>query len=376
MVDKPDIVKKLMEEEKLGKFESQGTNEKLEVPKKLPEEPFEDVPDETVGSVGNDVLAVNRGISDYREVDENLQGSERFLQHVFDAINDGISVLDKELNIVRVNQFMKDMYSNSMPLVGKKCYQVYQQRESPCPWCPSLLAMESGEVQTETVTYPSDGKPKGWFDLSSYPLKDTNGNISGVIEYVRDITEQKESERDLQKLASVVKHSSELVNLATLDGEMTFLNETGGKILGINPDKVHKHVILDVIPKELQSKVKTEVLPSIIKKGRWEGELQYKNIKTGKITDVHAQTFMIKDSLSNKPLYFANVSLDITDRKKTEGKLKQKLNELETFHEVAVDREIKMINLEKEVNTLCKKLGENPRYDTNLYDKMNDTESF
>ena len=367
MVDKSGIVKKLMEEEKLGKFKNHGTNEKLEVPEKLPEEPFEDVPDETVGSVGNDVLAVNRGISDYGEVDENLRGSERFLQHVFDAINDGISVLDKELNIVRVNQFMKDMYSNSMPLVGKKCYQVYQQRESACPWCPSLLAMESGEAQTETVPYPSDGKPEGWLNLSSYPLKDTNGNISGVIEYVRDITEQRKSEEELQKLASVVKHSSELVNLATLDGKMIFLNETGGKILGINPDEAHKHVILDVIPEELQSKVKTEVLPSILKKGRWEGELQYKNIKTGKITDVLAQTFMIKDSLSNKPLYFANVSLDITDRKKTEGKLKQKLDELEVFHDVAVDREIKMINLEKEVNKLCEKLGENPRYDTSEY---------
>ncbi|MCD4664429.1 MAG: PAS domain S-box protein [Bacteroidales bacterium] len=316
MACKPDIVKQLMEEEKMGMFKSQGTNEKLEVPEKLPEELFENVPDETVGSVDNDVPGANGGISDYREVDEKLRGSEKFLQNVFDAINDGISVLDKELNIVRINQFMKDMYSESMPLVGKKCYQVYQQRESPCPWCPSLLAMESGGTQTETVPFPSDEKPEGWLNLSSYPLKDTNGNISGVIEYVRDVTKQRKSEEELQKLASVVKHSSELVNLATLDGKMIFLNETGGKILGINPDEAHKHVILDVIPEELQSKVKTEVLPSILKKGRWEGELQYKNIKTGKITDVYAQTFMIKDSLSNKSLYFANVSLDITDRKK------------------------------------------------------------
>ena len=367
MVDKPDIVKKLIEEEKLGKFESQRTNEKLEFLEKLPEKPFEDAPDETVGSVDNDVTAVNRGIYDYKEVDDNNQVSEILLLNVFDAITDGISVINKELNIIRVNKFIKNMYSKSMPLVGKKCYQVYQHRETPCTWCPSLFAMETGKVQTATVPYTCEEKPEGWLNLSSYPLKDENGNISGVIEYVRDITEQKKSERDLQKLASVVEHSSELVNLANLDGKMIFLNETGGKILGINPDKVHKHVILDVITKELQSKVKTEVLPSILKKGRWEGELQYKNIKTGKITDVHAQTFTIKDSLSNKPLYLANVSLDITESKKTEGKLKQKLNELETFHEVAVDREIKMINLEKEVNTLCEKLGENPRYDTSEY---------
>ena len=158
------------------------------------------------------------------------------------------------------------------------------------------------------------------------------------------------------------------MNLATLDGKMIFLNEAGGKILGINPDEVHKHFILDVIPDELQLKVKNTVLPSILKKGKWEGELQYKNIKTGKIIDVQAQTFMIKDVLTDKPIFFANVSLDINDRKKTEEKLKQKLEELETFHEVAIDREIKMINLEKEVNELCKKLGENSRYDTSEYD--------
>jgi len=38
MADKPDIVKKLMEEEKLEKLESHGTNEELEVPEKLPED--------------------------------------------------------------------------------------------------------------------------------------------------------------------------------------------------------------------------------------------------------------------------------------------------------------------------------------------------
>ena len=361
MADKPDIVKRLMEEEKLGKLKCHGTNEKLEVLKDFPEESFEDLPEETIDSFDN-------GISDYVEIDNNLKYSENFLQNVFDAITDGISILDGKLNIVRVNQFIKDKYGENINLIGKKCYQAYQKRESPCPWCPSISAMESGKTKNETVPYPYEGKPEGWFNLSSYPLKDKNGSVIGIIEYVRDITEQKNSEENFQKLASVVEHSSELVNLSTLDGKMIFLNEAGGKILGINSNEVHKHIILDVIPEELQSKVKNHVIPSILKKGKWEGELKYKNIKTFELTDVQAQTFLIKDAMTDKPMYFANVSLDITDRKKTEEKLKQKLDELETFHEVAIDREITMINLEKEVNELCKKIGENPRYDTSKYD--------
>ncbi len=368
MLYKPEIVKRLMEEEKLGKLKSHGNNEKVEILEKLPEESFEGLTEETIGSVENGVFAVHKDIADNGKIDNNIRFNENFLQNVFDAITDGISILDKNFNIIRVNQFMKDKYPESMNLIGKKCYKAYQQRESVCPWCPSISAMESGKTQTETVPFPYEGKTEGWLNLSSYPLKDENGNILGVIEYVRDITGKKKSEENLQKLASVIEHSSELVNLATLDGKMIFLNEAGGKILGINPDEVHKHFILDVIPDELQLKVKNTVLPSILKKGKWEGELQYKNIKTGKITDVQAQTFMIKDVLTDKPIFFANVSLDINDRKKTEEKLKQKLEELETFHEVAIDREIKMINLEKEVNELCKKLGENSRYDTSEYD--------
>ncbi|MHA1220005.1 MAG: hypothetical protein ACTSO5_15200, partial [Candidatus Heimdallarchaeaceae archaeon] len=63
---------------------------------------------------------------------------------------------------------------------------------------------------------------------------------------------------------------------------------------------------------------------------------------------------------------FRGVDKDITDRKKAEEKLHQKLEELGIFHETAVNRELKMIELKKEINEICEKYGEKPRYDTNL----------
>jgi signal transduction histidine kinase len=53
----------------------------------------------------------------------------------------------------------------------------------------------------------------------------------------------------------------------------------------------------------------------------WEGDLQYRNLKTGRLTDVHATTFTIKDPATGKPLYLANVSLNITERKRLEAQL-------------------------------------------------------
>ena len=47
---------------------------------------------------------------------------------------------------------------------------------------------------------------------------------------------------------------------------------------------------------------------------------------------------------------------------KIETELKEKLDECKRYRKVTVGRELKMIELKKEINELCKKLGEKPRY--------------
>ncbi len=139
---------------------------------------------------------------------------------------------------------------------------------------------------------------------------------------VRDISDRKKAEEKIKKLASISKYNSEVVNLTDLNGRMVFLNRVGSKILGINPKKINNHKIFEVIPDKFMNTVKKELIPTALKKGKWEGELAYKNIKTGKITDVHTMTFTIKDENTGKPIYLANVSRDITEKKKTEENLR------------------------------------------------------
>jgi PAS domain S-box-containing protein len=139
----------------------------------------------------------------------------------------------------------------------------------------------------------------------------------------RNITERKHEEEEISKLTSVVRFSSELVNLATFDGKMIFLNEAGSKMFGIDPDKVGDYSIMDVISEPFQLTVKEKLLPALLAGKNWEGELQYRNIRTGRLTDVYAITFNIQDSATGKPLCLANVSRDITEHKKAEKAMKQ-----------------------------------------------------
>ena len=53
---------------------------------------------------------------------------------------------------------------------------------------------------------------------------------------------------------------------------------------------------------------------------------------------------------------------NITERKRIEWALKQKLGEMEIYYELAITRERKMIALKSEINMLLQRLGEEPKY--------------
>ena len=156
----------------------------------------------------------------------------------------------------------------------------------------------------------------------------------GLRGIIIDITERKRAEEEQQKLASVIKYSSELVNLATLDGKMIFLNESGSKMLGIDPDKVERIHIMEVIPDHMKKLVRNELLPALKQGNTWEGELQYCNIKTGDLIDVYARTFTVRRPNTRKPLFLANVSMDITDLKLAEEEKKKLEAQLQQAHKV------------------------------------------
>jgi len=59
---------------------------------------------------------------------------------------------------------------------------------------------------------------------------------------------------------------------------------------------------------------------------------------------------------------FANQIGLFIDRKRAEDALLRKMEELERFHRLTVDRELTMIDLKKEINTLLKEMGKEPKY--------------
>ena len=139
--------------------------------------------------------------TEHKRGEEALRINERFLASIFNSIQDGISILDKGMNIVRVNPVMEKWYEHNMPLVGKKCYSAYHDRDERCETCPTWQTLQTGESAYEVVPKRGPaGKIVGWLDLYSFPMVDAaTGEMRGVIEYVRNITGRKQAEEELQR---------------------------------------------------------------------------------------------------------------------------------------------------------------------------------
>ena len=136
-----------------------------------------------------------------KKTEEEVQERERFLSSMFESIQDGICILGEDYTILRVNRAMEKWYSHALPVIGKKCYEAYHLRDRACDVCPTRKTIKTSEAAYEVVPKVGPGgEVTGWFDLFSFPLIDKKtGQMKGVIEYVRDITERKKAEDRLQE---------------------------------------------------------------------------------------------------------------------------------------------------------------------------------
>jgi len=117
------------------------------------------------------------------------------------AIGDGISIQDTEYTIVYQNKIHKKIFGNH---VGEKCFQAYQLRNKICEECPVAKALKVGKVHTLQWQHRTRGGVK-YLEITASILKDGKRKSIAGIEVVRDITRRKQTEEELEILATTDK---------------------------------------------------------------------------------------------------------------------------------------------------------------------------
>jgi len=121
-------------------------------------------------------------------------------QHILHNLSDGITVQDKDFNIIYQNSAMQRNFGCHL---GEKCYMVYEKRSTPCEGCGLAKAFQSGEPNLVLRTaIEADGTTSFW-ENACFPIFDRQRNIVAGVEVCRNVStrvslEQTVKDRNIQ----------------------------------------------------------------------------------------------------------------------------------------------------------------------------------
>jgi two-component system NtrC family sensor kinase len=158
----------------------------------------------------------------------------KYLEHILDALEDGVYIIRDDYTVEFMNQAMIDMFGKG---VGKKCYEVVNSSGVLCPWCQAKEVFKKGESVYQEIYMPRTGKT---YRIIELPLKNANGTFSKLNIY-RDITTRKDQELKLKATEQDYRQLFEAVDVGVYiskkEGRILDANRTMQEMLGYRSKK-------------------------------------------------------------------------------------------------------------------------------------------
>ncbi len=154
---------------------------------------------------GNEIVgfqAVARDITDRKRVEKALEEERLLLHTLLDNLPDYIYAKDTQCRFTMANAAMAHLQGAALPedLVGKSDFDFLSEDVAERNCADDRAIMRSGEAVLgyQERNIDGDGKPR-WVLTSKVPLRDTKGNVVGLVGISHDITEYHKAQEALQQ---------------------------------------------------------------------------------------------------------------------------------------------------------------------------------
>lgn len=122
------------------------------------------------------------------------------------------------------------------------------------------------------------------------------GEAQGRATIARDLRSELASQEKQRKLMTLAENSIDLMSLLELNGTNSYINPAGKRLLGLDTDiDVSLVPIKDFHTDEQIAFVERELLPSVMKDGRWSGRFSIRNMKSGEVIPLENNCIRIDD---------------------------------------------------------------------------------
>ena len=258
-----------------------------------------------------------------QDITKRLQAEQRY-QSVIATLSEGVLVQQTDGQIMACNAAAEEILGLSADQIcGRAALDPgwHTIREDGSPLAlkehPGMIAANTGK-SSSNVTLGVDHPARGlrWISINARPLLLPGAKTPyGSVASFTDITERRKFEEEIQRLAAIVRNSQDFIGISDIEGHALYLNEAGRNLVGIRDDAhFYSTKIPDYFINRERERVVNEIIPALMSKGRWVGDTFFQHFQTGREIPVSFDIFRIDDPATGKPINFATVTKDITDR--------------------------------------------------------------
>lgn len=270
------------------------------------------------------------------------------LSTVFNSIPAWVFQKDTENNFIRVNDtYCRVLKIDKNQIEGKSAFNIYPRDQALAFWRDDREVIQSGLPKLNIIEKAETPDGARWVRTDKIPFRDSHGVIAGVIGFAVDITEIKKSEAEAidthRFLKKLIETAPTPIFYKDINGVYRGCNEAFAQYLGKEKEEIIGKSVYDLCPKDLADKYSAmdKALFDEVSKQTYEYKVKYAD---GTRHDVIFNKATYTDA-NGKPAGLIGVMVDITDRKKAEA-------EISMINAMAVDRELKMMELKKKINDL------------------------
>lgn len=268
-------------------------------------EPYRE-PDGTISGV----IAIASEVTDQVNAKHKIAEAEERARLAVDAV--GLGTYDLNLltgEMITTRQFAH-IFGFDEPVARRKYVTVFhpddlEQREQA-----HKNALVSGELFYEARVIWKDRSTR-WVRVEG-KVSYNDGKPVRILGTLLDITEQRLAKEEQRKLITLVDNSVDLMSILNLQGINSYINQAGKNLLGFrNDEEVRTTPIASLhSPQDLEV-VERDVLPTVMKEGRWSGIMNVRHLQTGEIFPVFNNCIRIDDPVSGDPIAVGAVMRDL-----------------------------------------------------------------
>lgn len=308
------------------------------------------------------ILDIARDISERKKTELLLKQSEENYRHIINGMNDMVFVIDLNGKFLDVNNSASEVlcYTKEELLqLGPADIDITLSKEAILNL---INRIPSDEVQSFETSHRTKVGTTIPVEIKSTMIPYKGNRV--ILSIARNISERKESHRKImeseEKYRTMITQMQlgvavhEMIcddNGTPMDYRFIDVNSSYEKLTGLNREDIIGKRVLEILP-ELES--------------HWIEKFGYVAL-TGEPLHFEDYTKELNRHYSvvayrPRPMHFAVIIDDITDRKNSESELIERINEISRFNNLMIGREEKMIELKKEINKLLEESGREKKF--------------